>query len=728
MAGLYDELKGKKGASISKKTAMLGGGLYDELAIKTNQPELMSEEFKRQRDILSEKMRNQQIDDERARIYKEMMDDMSTFETVAVATGRGMTTIGRAIGLADDEDEATRKAFEYLQKHRPISTMAGEVLGEAAPFLAAAPLTGAGLATAGGRALIPAAKSLGGRVLGTGLLGAAEGAAIAKGKGGSTNEIISGAGVGGAIGGVSEIMFPIIGRIGRKIFDKLGRRPSGNLLTPDGVPTPEFIRALDEAGTSFDDVTGEAFDFVASQRPGTNPEEVARLARFKSQDIPATLGDISQDFKQQASESRLSSSAVSEAGEPLRQLRLEQSEAFKTQVSDMVDSMGVPDEAGESIKAALQGRKKLLRSEKNALYGQIAEANPEAANIPVMTESIENAIPDKQQLRRLSRLEGSQINAAKELLVEFGIDKSEDAAAAFVKEGGEITPLSMGNFEDFRAAINQIERADRTGAVSVLTGPIKNALDGELDIISDALEQSGDVGSNLVEIAKQARSKVKTIKTEFSPQSITGRLIDVKKDGVSPVIEASKVTKNLLQPSVPIENLQRTIESLVKSGPAGQKALKDMQASVVMNALEAALKSPSRKTSGIETIGGNQFAKSLSNFGDDKLELLFKNDKTALNRLRNLKQTALDINPAGDAVPKGSAPVILDMMRRAGRMPGLAAVVDAVEFVVKAGADDRAVRRAMNAKPEFKQALTALEKDFPTIAASIGIAVAAEEQ
>jgi len=143
---------------------------------------------------------------------------------------------------------------------------------------------------------------------------------------------------------------------------------------------------------------------------------------------------------------------------------------------------------------------------------------------------------------------------------------------------------------------------------------------------------------------------------------------------------------------------------------------------VVLNALNDALKATSRKTSGIETVGGNQFAKSLSKLGDDKLNVLFASNKKALDELKGLSQTAKDITPTAAATPKGSAPVILDALNRAGSLPGLAVFRDAVRFVVNAGADDRAVKKALKAKPQFKRVITQLEKDMPALAASIGIA------
>ena len=708
MPNLLEEARGGASEKVAGRVRDLGGNLFDEASFKSGDTSRLSSRFTQQ-----------QADEERKRLLDELNASLGTFERFTVGAGRGLTTLGRGVGLAAPEDPATGQAFGALAEES-IAAQAGEIIGEAAPFLAAAPLTGAGLVGAGGRQVIQQATRLAPRILGASVLGAAEGGIITSGRGGGAGETATGAATGGVVAGALETIFPIIGRLGRQIFDRLRRTPRGPLLTPEGAPTPELQQALEETGTSFEDLTSQAFAEVNQQ--GVDPAQAVRAARLEQQAIPATAGDISQDFGQQTAEQRLISQASSEAGEPLRQLKLEQSEAFKARVTELVDSLGVPQETGDTLKAALSGRKKVLKAEKNALYKQVAESAPEIANLPLLTDEILSAVPGKQELRRLSRLAGNQVDAVQDLLVEFGIEKGDDALGAFVETGGEVTPLSLGNFEDFRQALNQIERADTTGAASVVTGPLKTALDAEADIIDKHVKASGIADESILDTLRQARDRVRTVKTEFSPLAITGRLIDVKRDGVTPVIEASKVTQELLRPNAPIENLERTLSSLRKAGDKGQKAIGDMQASVVLNALNDALKAPSRKTSGIETIGGNQFAKALSQFGDDKLKELFKGNTPALNRLLNLKQTALDITPTSGAVPKGSASVILDVLQRAGSLPGLAAIRDTVRFVVGAGADDRAVRRAINAKPALKRAASALEQDFPALASALGIA------
>lgn len=630
-------------------------------------------------------------------------------EQFARGAERGVLTVGRGLGLPIGPETPLEKAvFESIPDDLFAFTI-GEIAGESAPF---APLAVIG----------PAAgiTSLLARVGFTAALGATEGAIIARGKEGDIDDVAEAGAIGGTIGAAAEAFLPAILRGAGKLFRALGRKINTTLLTAEGLPTPEFQAALDETGTSFEDFTREALEETRRQAAGTDPAAVARLARLKSQGIPATAGDISQEFAQQAEEAKLISMASGEAGEPLRQLRLDQSEAFISGVNSLVDDLGVPKRAGDSIKDALTGRRTLLRAEKNALYKEAAEAAPEVANVPIFTDSIEGALPGPRELRRLSRLAGNQIDAVQDLLVEFGINKSDEAVAAFAETGGEIVPLNLGNFEEFRQAINLIERSDTTGAASIVTKKIKTALDEEASFIDDAVREAGVTDESIVGTLKEARKRVVQLKKEFSPQSITGRLIGSKRDGVTPVIEASKVTQELLRPNAPIENLERTLASLRKAKD-GPRAIRDLQASVIMGALEDALKAPSRKTSGIETIGGNQFAKALDKFGIDKLEILFEGNERALNSLLNFKQTALDITPTAGAVPRGSAPVILDIVKRAGRLPGLAAIVDAVSFVATAGADDRAVRKALAAKPFIKKTLAGISKNFPALATTLGI-------
>ena len=627
---------------------------------------------------------------------------------LAQGTAKGLGDVGRGFGLLDQLSPAEKAKFDALAKQYPEANV-GEILGQVAPWL----VPGAAAARIASLPL---------RMLASGAVGGSEGFVVTKGQGGTNAEAATMAAAGVALGNVAEGVAPLLNRSVSAVGRALGFGDKA-LVDSVGNPTAEFKAALDKAGISFDDISKTAQAELAQMRPGTNTDQAARLARFRSEGIEPTTGQVTQDFSQQAQEARLASMATGPDGEPLRQRLLDQSQQFENRVTDLVKNLGVTPDAGTTIKEALSGRKKLLRKEKNDLYAQVAKAAPEVANAPILTDTIVEAMADKATKRRISRLAPNQVSAVDDLLIEFGLDQSPDAVAAFVKEGGEINPLTLGNFEEFRQALNLIERTDQSGAVSVLTGPIKEALDEEAALIDGAVKNSGLSDVGVLDTLKEARQRVRDLKTDFSPQSIVGRLIDVKRDGVTPVIEASQITRRLVSSTAPIEELNRVVSQLEKSGEKGAKAIADLQGAAVMQALEAALKAPSRKTSGVQTISGNQFAKALDELGEDRLAVIFRGNEDTLKRVQNLRQIALDIEPASAATPKGSAPVILDAMKRIGRLPGVAPLVDTVNFIVNAGADDRAVARALRGKPEMVKNARMIVDTYPGLASALGLGV-----
>lgn len=222
------------------------------------------------------------LEQEQQKIRQEMAADLNPIESFLVGAGRGFTTIGRALGLADAETEEEKKAFEALQKESPISTTIGEITGETAPFI----LPG----LAAGRA-----ATLGGRVLGSGAVGAAEAGLITRGKGGDDVEQLKAAGLGGTIAGGLEVAFPVIGRIGGKIFRNVtGRQPTGPLLTPDGAPTQEFREALDKAGLTFDDVAAETQRLLQTGDV-EDATQVSRRIFLEEQGLTPTRAQVTGD-------------------------------------------------------------------------------------------------------------------------------------------------------------------------------------------------------------------------------------------------------------------------------------------------------------------------------------------------------------------------------------------------------------------------------------------------
>lgn len=627
--------------------------------------------------------------------------------TLGASIGKGVLNVARGLGIADDAGQREKERFAASEQQYPITTATGEVIGEAAPF--------APLGVAAGA--IPA---FGARVATSGALGAAEGSIAALGRTGDAQRAGEAAGVGAVLGAGIEAALPSLGRLGSAIFRRVsGRAPAGALFDSSGQPTAEMAEALQNAGVSLTDLQQAALDDLMKLPSGSSPEQAARVAQFAREEIPYTKGDITQALPQQAMEARLAESASDPLAQPVRSMRLEQSEKFRGALDEMVNKLGVPERTGDSLKDALSGRRSLMSKEKRELYKTATDQAREIGGVPVIPDNIRSAIP-LADLEDLAITAPGPIGSLDKLLVKYGLKEAPEGADA------SITPLAIDNAERFRKSLNAIERGDTTGASKVATMPIKEALDAELDLMVDSAGAS--IPRSLLESLKKARGVTREIKTEFSPQAMAGRLIDVKRDGVTPVIEASTVSRRLLGPAGTVEDMKRTMQSLAKSGEKGKQAIGDLQATAIMDLMEAGFGASSRKIDGVPTLGPAAFQKSLNKIGDPKLNILFSNNKEVLSRLKNLGKIAGSIQAQAGAIPKGSASVILDSLNKMGimgisaKIPGVGILLDVVDTAAKNAGTKEAVKKALDAKPDRLKMAVQIDRNYPALAQALGIA------
>lgn len=130
---------------------------------------------------------------------------MSGLEAFGVSMGKGLTDIGRGLGLAEPASEAEITGMEQLSQERPFASGAGEIIGQALPFVPAAigasmAAPAVGLGATGTQAL---------NIAGQGLVGAAEGGTIARGTG---QDVMGSALTGGAVAAGVEAVSPVLGR------------------------------------------------------------------------------------------------------------------------------------------------------------------------------------------------------------------------------------------------------------------------------------------------------------------------------------------------------------------------------------------------------------------------------------------------------------------------------------------------------------------------------------
>lgn len=638
--------------------------------------------------------------------------EMGSTETFIASAGKGAINLLRGLGLMDMAGERERQRWQAAEDVSPIATTTGEITGEALPFVAAGGPIGAIAST-------PA------RIAAAGTLAGAEAGIAARGRTGSDTEALESGGLGFLLGSGLEAALPYVGRAVGATYRKLSGKPApSNVLGPDGRPTPEVQKVLDDAGITFEEITDGTMSQLQKLPTSTSPEQAARVAQFEQSGIPYTTGDITQDLGQQATEARLVESAADPLADPFRARRLEQSEAVRRELESAAGP-GVAERAGEGAKEALEGRLSKMKQERRGLYRQAKVLSRGAGGVQVRPESIAEALP-VDDMADIAITAPKQAAAVDNLMVKYGL---KEPAEGF---SGEITPLSVENAERFRKSLKAIERSDDSKAISVATGPLTRALDDELDLMADA---GVDMPTGLQDTLKKARAAVRAEKTEFSPESITGRLVNVKRDGVTPVIEASRVVPRLLGRSGTKEDLLRTMNSLNKSGDAGKQAIGDMQAAAVMQIMDEAFGAGTRKIDGVATFGPGAYKRAIDKIGQEKLNILFRDSPEQLKKLKNVGEIAKLIQPAGAAVPKGSASANLEIANRlfgvslGAKFPLVGDVLAGMIGTAKQASEtSRDVAKALAAKPEQLKIAQEIDRAYPALASAFGIAGVSQMQ
>lgn len=637
--------------------------------------------------------------------------EMGGLETFLASAGKGAINLVRGLGLMDMAGEREQRRWEAAEDIRPITTTAGEITGEAIPFLAPGGAIGKIASTPR-------------RIAAAGALGGAEAGISSRGRTGSETEALESGGLGVLLGAGLEATIPYVGRAVGATYRKLtGKAPPSRVLDEAGRPTPEVQKVLDEAGISYDELAESTLKQIQDLPPSTLPEQAARQAQFSEAGVPYTKGDITQGLEQQATEARLMESASDPLADPFRQRRLEQSQAIGREL-ESIRGTGSPELAGESTKEALSGRLSKMKKQRRDLYASAKEQAQSAGGVPVQVDNIASALP-VDDLADLAITAPKQVKALDSIMVKYGL---KEAGEDFT---GEVTPLSVDNVERFRKSLKAIERSDDTKAITVATAPLTRALDDELDLMTDA---GVGIPPSLAKTLKDARSAVRAEKTEFDPKSMVGRLVGTKKNSTEQVIEASKIVPKLFAKSTPREDLLKTMQSLSRAGDEGKKAIGDLQASAVMQIMDESFGAGTRKIDGIPTFGAGSYKRAIDRIGQDKLNILFNDNPAALKKLKNIGEISKLIQPAGAALPKGSASVNLEIANRlfgmslGAKIPGAGIILDMMTTAKGAADKQRSVAEALAAKPEQLKIAQEIDRSYPALAQAFGIAGLSQAQ
>lgn len=631
---------------------------------------------------LSPERFNQIVEVERVRLAEEQASEQGPFGAAAVAMGRGLTTIGRAVGLAEPESPFVTKSFEELQRQHPISTTIGEVVGEALPFLPA------GVAAGGIKALAP-------RVLASAGLGATESAAISRGRGEDVQEQARAAGFGGAVAGAIESVLPIIGRLGSALVRKVtGRAPVSELITPSGVPTPELQSALDSSGLTIDDL-GEKAQKLLSEAPAVQDQgQAVRSAFLQEQGLDPLKAQVTRnatDFQAQQ-EARKTSGRVREA--------LERQEAILTTRFNqaVLDTGGQADTATNTLVDALVGKATVLDQQISDLYNQARQIAPGEKNV-----RLERLSAKLRELAPTNRRTGGAIEAiVGDLKVKGVLDD----------EFNIVGKIDVETSEDVRKLMNELYDAQNPFANGVLR-QLKDTLDD--DVFTAAGQDVFKEGRKAKATFEQDLARAKISKFDSRKANLVR---DILENTVNPDNFAKDVVFSKKWRAADIQQLK----DYVSTDQAGKDGFNDLRASVMDHIKNKSFIGPEDEL-GNRALSRRALETQIANIGKQKMNVLFtKEEQTFLRQM--LKVSKLREPVSGTALGKGpSAQGIAALEKKLANLPVIGALVDFIGI-------DASGRIALKAAPTPKgRVVSTVEKAARgTLAPAAAAIIATEEQ
>lgn len=554
----------------------------------------------------------------RREALQQLAAEQGPLEAAAIGVGRGLTTLGRGLGVVDPESDIERQAFEELSRQRPVSTTVGEIAGEAAPFL----LPGAVL----GRA-----ATVGGRVLQTGATGAVEAGLIAKGKGAGDVETATTAGLGGAIAGGAEVVLPVVGRLGSRLFRKLtGSNPTAPILDAAGNPSQELREALEKSGLSFDDLNVEA-NRLLQTGDAADPKTLIRKTFLEDQGLVPTRAQATgsaSDFQAQQE--------LAKTSNRVRRALETQEEQLGSQFENAITSTG--GSANRSTSTAFDHIADRSIELDAAISGAYKEARAAAPTAKVVKPS--RLVKEMRNIAGSENVTGGLVGAVKDTLKNKGILGKKG-----FKVEGRVTPEVA---EEIRIEMNALFNSLTPRGREKLRD-FKSALD---DDVAEAVgvDIFGDARAAKAQFEKDLR-RAKINKFDTRKKNLVRDILENK---VNPdrFLDEAILSRSIR--SADLKELKGFLE-LDGAGP-GVDAWNDIRAEAMQRIRDNAFKEVGDEAvlsrAGLES--------ALNKFGKDKLAVLFSgeerkflNDMLKVSKLREpVRGTALGRGPSAQAVER----------------------------------------------------------------------------
>ena len=610
--------------------------------------------------------------------------------------GAGKSTLdlvqgaGELVGIETSPQEQAMKQriASALQTNYPIAMPVGEVAGQMA---VTAPLT---MATGG--------LGLGARMLTSGAIGAGQMGLTSLGQGDTGEQAAQEAALGGAIGAGAEAVVPPLLRGAVRVGQTI-KGTAKKALFEGGAPTPALTEALESAGRNFGDLSEESVQALKDLPKGTDPAQAVRKAVPGIEGMELTTGQITQDARQLAKEAELVKSGGA-AAEPLRQRLAQQGEQISDAIGNMArESGGVAARVGKSVEQSLKTQQADNELKLGLLYSQAARDAASKGGIRIRPTDTKAGIR-ADVMDDLKITHPAQSKALNDLLVKYGITPKPRTSNM------NITPLSVANMRQFSKSLDNI--AGDNPALKEAIAPIKNGLSNDVLGVTRNTNVPESIRKTLTEIGGLEHS-----------MAISAR---------HPFAASPDMTSRLLSDETSVHELGSLVKSF-RPGTVGSKAAKaDLQASSLMHILEESTASGK--------FSPDDFSKSLSKIGDEKLNILF-GDKA--NNIKNMAKMGQSLKLKPGEAPSRAEKRIKDFFKNVvlnklgttvigGSIGGLTGgaggailgglVADVAKEAIETQFTKRSVAQALKGKPEVKKAVIELQRKYPSLFQALGLA------
>jgi hypothetical protein len=569
-----------------------------------------------------------------------LLESISPGEAALIGLGRGFTDVSRGVGLMDQADDVERQAFRQLEEVQPLAT-GGQVVGQAAPFVPLGMVTG-----------LPASTGL--RALGTGVLGATEGAVITRGQGGDLGEQLFAAGIGGGVAGAIELGLPVIGRIGGKVIRRVtGKAPTGAVVDASGNPSPELLKALEVEGLQFDDLVAETTSQL--RREAVDPEQAARKAFLESQGLTGEAAPTRAQISRSVDDFALQQEALKSSGR-VEQRIAAQDRVLTTRFDDAIaETAGDPFLSTSSVSDSLVRKAGALDDEIGVLYKEARQAAP--GDRVVRFDSLSQKV---KELSPLNERSGGNVRAVFGTLQQKGL--LDENFKPTGRLGIEETETQIRQF------INSLYDQNKSG------GDISNNVLREM---KEALDDDvfRNAGQDLFNKARSAKAsfeeglkRAKISKFDTRAKNLVRDILE-NKDSVNPEQFSQKVVFSKGWRSTDLKQLK----DYISTEGHGQAAWNDLKADVLQKIKERSFIG-SEDASGFRSLSRDKIQKAIGDIGEEKLKILF--DPAEVKFLKDMEKIAAFREPR-KMTERGfgpSAKAVLSLEKKLSDLPLIGSV------------------------------------------------------